>query len=213
MKYSAESRWFYETSPADEAIIAWFAGHGQLLTEGAHRTDLYLINHMPSKSIKLREGRVEVKINVHNWEEELRHDNFTRSNSWKKYSFVLEKDDEDAAQVLRDFAGLRSIGVNHDWIRLDKERMTVSYVTVPESGTFRLAEAGERPEQGCAVDYTRINVNLRKTFYSFGFEAYGNAMTVKKSLDLAMQDVFTSGEITGLTKASAMAFPEFLLGV
>ena len=213
MKYSAESRWFYETSPADEAIIAWFASHGQLLTEGSHRTDLYLISNMPSRSIKLREGRLEVKINVHNWEDEELLGNHTRSNSWKKYSFVLEKDDEDAAQVLRDFAGLRSIGVNHDWVRLDKERMTVRYATVPESGTFRLALEGEQPEQGCAVDYTRVNVNLRKTFFTFGFEAFGNAMTVSKGLQLVMQDVFSSGGITGLTKASAMAFPEFLLGV
>jgi hypothetical protein len=213
MKYSAESRWFYEASAADEAIIAWFAAHGRLLTEGANRTDLYLINHMPSKSIKVREGRLEVKINVHNWEDEELPGNYTRPNSWKKYSFRLEKDDEDAAQVLRDFAGLRSIGINHDWIRLDKERMMVRYATVPDSGAFRLAEDGEQPEQGCVVDYTRINVNLRKTFFTFGFEAYGNAMTVKKSLELVMQEVLSSGGIRGLTKASAMAFPEFLLGL
>ena len=213
MKYSAESRWFYETSPADEVIIAWFASHGQLLTEGAKRSDLYLVNNMPSKSIKLREGKLEVKINAHNWDDEELHGNYTRSNSWKKYSFVLEEDDEDAAQVLRDFAGPRSIGVNHDWMRLDKTRMIVNYLTVPESGTFRLAQPGERPEQGCAVEYTQVVVNLRKTFFTFGFEAYGNAMTVRKSLELVMSDVFSKSGISGLTKASAMAYPEFLLGV
>lgn len=213
MKYTAESRWFYETSPADDAIQNWFASHGQHLTGSSKRTDLYLVNNSPAKSIKIREGKLEVKINAHNWDEEIVDANFVRSNSWKKYSFVLEKDDDDASQVLQDFASVRSIGVNHDWIRLDKERITVNYSTIPESDTFRLAHKGERPDQGCAIDYTRIEVNLRKVYTSFGFEAYGNAMTVRKSFELVMRDVFSGSGISGLTQASAMAFPEFILNL
>lgn len=211
MKYTAETRWFYAEADADEAIRKWFSAHGRQFSGKNKRTDHYLLDSSNSKGIKLRDDRLEIKINAHNWVPEiLNFENYNKANSWKKYSFVLAKDDEEASELIRSFAGLRSIGVNNDWVRIDKERLSIKFATNVDEETVEEVEENATPLHGCTVDYTRLQVNLRSNYLSFGFEAFGDGMMVKKSLDLVVAEVLQAAGVRGLSQDLAMSYPEFV---
>src|SRR5690349_6007429 len=137
MYYSAEVRWFHLDPPDEKEITGWFNQYGKDFSGKWERADIYLLmDNLVTHGIKLREGKLEIKIRTHEWPSVvIARVHEGKINLWSKYGFVLQKENPEVDEVLRAFAGLRSIGLNHDWIRVDKERLLVKFEVDPDLST------------------------------------------------------------------------------
>ncbi|MEO5995460.1 MAG: hypothetical protein ABIN89_02090 [Chitinophagaceae bacterium] len=166
---------------------------------------------MPTHGIKIRECKLEIKALHHDWGEiSIKDENKGRANMWCRYSFTLTEEGHEAKDLITAFAGIRSIGINRDWTRIDKERLLVKYSIDHENGSIKIVGEKEKPEQGCNVEFTKLSVNLQKEYYTFGLEAFGKGVDVKKNLEIAVAEVFDKANIHGLTNECSMTYPEFL---
>jgi hypothetical protein len=212
MYYSAEVRWFYLDAPDEKEITAWFKQNGKDFSGRWERADIYLlVNNLTTHGIKLREGRLEIKIRTHEWPAGvIANVHGGKINLWSKYSFTLQKENPEVDEVIRAFAGLRSIGLNRDWIRVDKERLLIKFEADPDLSILRIVPETARPEQGCNVEFTRLKVNMAKEYHTFNFEAFGKGVNVRKILDLTLAQVFSSLTLAGLRMENSLSFPEFI---
>lgn len=138
MQYSAEIRWF-TNKPAEEKLTNWFNANGKHFRDQPVRSDIYLlIKDLKTHGIKMREGNLEIKILRHDWGElSLPGQNIGNANLWCKYSFSLKTSDNDTEEVLEAFAGPRTIGLNSDWIRIDKQRLLIKYEIDPDKSSIK----------------------------------------------------------------------------
>lgn len=203
-------------NPSYESILkTWYKDNGKEFTGEWDRADLYLlVNALTTHGTKLREGKLEIKVMSHDWGIlDLYGNNSGKANMWTKYGFELNAGDAETSQVLRSFAGPRVIGINHDWIRIDKERLLIKYDVDPDQGVAKKVNELERTGQGCYVEFSRLNINLREEYFTFNFEAFGKGVDLRKNLDLTLAAVFTELGLTGLDAAESQSFPEFISGL
>jgi hypothetical protein len=212
MYYSAEARWFHLDAPDEKVITGWFKQYGKDFSGKWERADIYLLlDNLTTHGIKLREGKLEIKVRTHEWPSvTIAKLHEGKVNLWSKYSFTLQKENPEVDEVLRAFAGLRSIGLNHDWIRVDKERLLVKFEVDPDLSTLRIVPETARPDQGCNVEFTRLKVNMSREYHTFNFEAFGKGVNVRKILDLSMAHVFSTLTVKGLKMENSLSFPEFI---
>jgi hypothetical protein len=210
MEYSTEIRWFFKKDSMQE-IEKWFRGSGKFLSHQPERSDYYLsAGALLTHGIKIREGKFEVKIRQHDWGQiSLPNNNTGKGNMWCKYSFAL-KEDEEVRHVTDAFKSFRSVGLNKDWIRVDKKRMVVRYLFDPDNSSVSKVTAEQTPAQGCNVEFTTVAINHGQVFCTFGFEAYGKGVDVKRNLDLTLAAVFSELNVTGLGMENSFSYPEFI---
>ena len=211
MQYSAEMRWFPDYETCTRSILPWFNTHGKSF-KGNSRSDLYLATkNLPTHGIKLRDGRLEIKVLHHDWGEIAINDkNRGRANMWCKYAFNMNPEDAEPGEIVSAFTGSRSIGINQDWILFNKERLQVTYAINAGKATIELAGENDLTEQGCHLELTRIKVNFQKDYYTFALEAFGKGINLKQYLDMAISEVLLTNKISGLCSEWSMSYPEFL---
>jgi hypothetical protein len=211
MSYSSEIRWFFNSTELLKPIEDWFSENKQAFNHEL-QTEYYLVlPKLTTHGIKLREGNVEIKLINEDLHERIAGNNNTgKANIWTKYIFNLKKDDEGMMTVKRAFAGLRIIGINQDWIRIEKDRQLVKFAIDTKTKSLKKVSNKQPPEEGCHAELTELKINLQPAGYTFALECYGSNENLKTNLDLALKHIFASIKVSGLTKDQSLSYPEFL---
>lgn len=163
MYQSKEIRWFKETP--DQAILDWFAGHGQTFDNTESRTDYYLPLGKEDITVKLREGNIEVK---HRSGDVIRGGLALSAEgyfeNWIKWSFNADKADKLSKQIISSNL--------YDWTETIKTRLGIK-VTLSANGDMQIMPLKTIVDFGCQVEYTEVKLK-DKQVYTFAFEWFGD---------------------------------------
>lgn len=202
MVHSAEIRWFIP-GPLPGDVRDWF-GAGQGLTPEKARDDAYLFfPGCDTVGVKLREGKLEVKAVVSPPRPLHLGDGVNgRTDQWVKWSLGSE-----GLKALED--DLRQSG---RWVEVRKERYLRKFSADGETPVE--VPAREKPDRGCNAELTCIRVDGDPgEWFSIGFEAFGPAGGVGKTLDDTLRLFFgRHGGVPGLrlTGRESMSYPVWL---
>lgn len=162
---SREIRWFFKKN--NRSITQWFSSQGMEFSKTKPRTDFYL--PLPGKedlSIKLREGNIEIKQRIKNL---IPHPLTTRAigslEDWDKWSFDVEDEDGLSRSIIKD--------KGYNWTEVYKERIGVK-VTTKDDGTLDIIDIKDIVTFGCQIEYTRLLINDKEEWFTFGLEWFGS---------------------------------------
>lgn len=204
MTTTAEVRWFFD-GPLPDAVWLWFKQHalhpGQL--RFSTLKDYYLVFQQSAcASVKLREGRLEVKSYV--------------EDSW------VEADYPGSYQVWEKWSQYLGMGftegkVEGDWLEMRKTRSLRTFAYV--AGVLKEMMADNADGEGCQVELVELEAKGR-SFYSLSFEATGEPderrrlliETVNHVLLTVPEELKTSKKLFFSTRNSC-SYPEWLLQV
>lgn len=147
--HSYELRWFSE-KPL-ENTESFFANHGARIVPGSGRTDRYLVNGDDSYSLKVREGRLEVKIRT--GKGKLIAGKGTPA-WWTKWSYGLNN------PVVRESFE------TGDYLDVAKDRTLL--FTHSKSSELHLQSPGDT---ACQIEYGKITIG-ENSYFTFGLEAF-----------------------------------------
>ena len=160
MQSTAEVRWFFEGSIPD-AVAGWFF-QSDLLAEEPQREDVYLsFRSVTSTGVKFRSGRLEIKpmvtdLGVHQWSADVDG----RMQTWVKWSCALPP-----IALLQ-----QALAQREPFVPVGKSRVLRKYSF--DRGFEEVDAATARPEDGCNLELTRLEVNDAR-WWTIGFEAFG----------------------------------------
>ena len=211
MVYSAEVRWFFGNKTDVAVIEAWFNTHQQFFANKWSRADIYLWQpDLHTHSVKIREGKVEVKVLLQDrGVVSLPDENTGIANDWVKYSFELKENEEENTALLQQFNGSAPQHKEYNWLKVDKERLLVKFALHydPESITTVAADAW--PHEGCGVELTRIKINHQE-YFTFGLEAFSKTRQEYKNLEQVVNHIMPQLKGINLNFQQSHAYPEFL---
>jgi hypothetical protein len=197
---TAEVRWFYQgTMPP--AFLAWFQGFGHAPEEEPTRVDYYLrLVGTDSLSIKVREGRVEVKQRYEGCSIVQFHQRVAgRVGLWRKWSFGL-------VEAVSQDPHPETVGPQ--WVSVEKKRTLRRYRL--DGKRVVAAAPGEVPDQGGDLELTRVRVG-REEWWSVGLEAYGAEPVLESTLLLVAEYVMAPTQPPSLAAGNSYGYPEWLL--
>jgi hypothetical protein len=197
---TAEVRWFYPGTVAP-AVAAWFRRSEPALEEEPPRVDHYLRRvGTDGLSVKLREGRVEVKQRQSECGIVRFHPRVAgRVGLWRKWSFGLI---ETRGQPLPAEA------VAAHWIAVEKRRTLRRYRLDGER--VMAVVPTELPDQGCDLELTRVRVG-GADWWSVGLEAHGRESGLKDTLLLVARHLMARTEPPSLVVEDSYGYPSWLL--
>ena len=207
MYQSGEIRWFFEgAAPTD--VYRWFEGTAPVRHEPARTHEYLMLPACRTTSIKLRQGRLEVKALV--TPPEPVDYSFAVSglrDTWVKWS-------SGAIDIQRLRTRLQKDA--DQYIAVTKERRLRLFSL--ESGTpeeVGLTEA--RLQRGCQVELTSIDARLGGTFrnpsamwWTLAFEAFGEPTHLLSNLDAAATAVFRREPPIRLDQTDSYSYPVWL---
>ena len=218
MYRSTEVRWFFAGELPD-AVRTWF-DRGDLVRREPERTDEYIqLPDCRTASLKIREGRLEVKARTHAPEAVTYADNVEAlRDGWIKWSSNII-DEQPLRQLVE---------------RADEGRILVTKQRLLR--TFALG--GEDPEvvdgsevwldNGCQVELTRISVRAAavepeagisdggsapSTWWSLSFEAFGEPDRIAANLDRTAAWIFAKPPPVKLPRQASRSYPAWLSSV
>jgi len=199
MYRSAEVRWFFRGRlPGD--VQLWFEAGGLATTEPQRTDDYLFLPGCVTTSVKLREGRFEVKA-------------LTQSPS--------------AITYRNGISGLRDAWVKWSSARIDidtSNRLAGSaddrWISVSKLRRLRLVSLeGEEPAEvgpdhgwlsaGCQVELTDIKTES-VPWWTLSFEAFGDERTMQEGLDLVIDDFFKEPPPLNLSREASISYPVWL---
>ncbi len=178
---TAEVRWFYQgVSPAE--VLAWFQRGERQPERQPRRVDYYLhLVEDDSLGIKLREGRIEVKVRLQQQGIVRFHERVAGLvEHWRKWSFQLAQADDTLTGLLTPASS---------WIAVKKERQLYTVQLTAHKRIVTLS-AEDNPAEGCNLELTSIEVG-GKQWWSLGFEAFGDELTIGENLRLVAETILT----------------------
>ena len=183
----------------------WFAA-GSMGVSAPERTDDYLL--LPgcsTTSVKLREGRFEVKVitgepEALTWSETIAG---TR-DTWVKWSRMVSD-----PGTLGELTG----GDDARWARIAKQR-GLRLVSLDGAAPAEIQPGTTTLDNGCQFELTRVilDVNGRQEpWWSFSFEAFGQPGDIERNLETGMHFVLRSPPPVELPKDRSMSYPLWLM--
>ncbi len=157
--YSSEIRWFSDKGKTLLNLFNAFPGKSSATQA---RTDRYLNRKSESIGIKIREGRMEIKLLVGSHKHTFKRQRWIIED-WVKCSY------EDSAASLQNLGKIDSDIFS--WIDILKKRKQKKFVL--SGKTVRPVDFDEQISQGCTVEYTSLKVHKTIPYYTLGFEAFG----------------------------------------
>ena len=211
MVYSSEIRWFFHNQSEVSEIENWFNRQGQSFTGNWQRADIYLWqNNLKSHSVKIREGKVEVKIlQSDRGEANLPGSNTGKINDWVKYSFDLNKSDEENKNLIQALGGSVTHDQDANWIKVDKERLLLKYAVNYQEDQITQVTTDAWPEEGCGVELTRIEVN-KQAYFTFGLEAFSKNRRESENLEKVLFYMLEDLSVQRLETTNSFSYPDFL---
>ncbi len=192
---SREIRWFKVTE--DQQITKWFEQHGETFQGTKPRTDFYLPLDKKDVSLKLREGKIEIKHRVGKLDEgQLTPTTKGIFENWIKWSFNADEADKLTKDIIHN--------KKYDWVEITKTRIGVKVAEDP-TGILEIHPIKAFIDNGCQIEYTLLEMH-GKTFYSFALEWFGNQ-------ELSLPQNFIN-EILGSTQFTiedSMGYGEFII--
>lgn len=186
-------------------MAAWFAD-GSVGVSAPMRTDDYLL--LPgcsTTSVKLREGRFEVKVITGEaasvgWSDQVAG----KRDTWVKWSRKIS--DPDA---LRELTG----GDDATWLPVSKQR-DLRLVSLDGAAPAEIEPNTARLVNGCQFELTRIVLGGRgreEPWWSCSFEAFGQPPSVLRNLESGMEFVFRAPPPLPLPEDRSMSYPYWLM--
>jgi hypothetical protein len=196
--HSAELRWFSPLVERTAEFLAWFRQTDALPLVGEReaapsvpyvkkerlRTDHYLcLPCSDATGVKQRQGKFEIKSLVAGPRPWAAHGLTGRVDQWVKWS--LDGKDEDFRKTL---AG--KLNDSGEWAAVGKTRYLQKYSCA--SGEVKLVSPEDRPQSGCNVELTLIDVDTSGSqWVTLGFEAFGAPGDTFKLLHNTLDDFFS----------------------
>jgi hypothetical protein len=210
MYHSAEVRWFFRGRlPGDMRL--WFEA-GRLAPTEPQRTDDYLL--LPgcvTTSVKLRDGRFEVKALTQSPSSMTYRNGISGlKDAWVKWSSVRIDID----------TGNRLIGGAEDrWISVSKLRR-LRLVSLEGDEPAEVAPDHGWLSGGCQVELTAIEAWSRTQdrseavpWWTLSFEAFGDERTMQDGLDRVIDDFFKEPPPLNLSREASFSYPVWLQGL
>ncbi len=199
--YSTELRWFLPRQGQIDPLLEWFRLQNQLplREEGLYdprsinepfvklqreRSDKYLL--LPAcdtAGIKLREGKLEVKVQIGD-ESPFSLEKITgHMNHWVKWSF-------DPSDSIADQLGIE-LSQSGPWRKVSKNRYLQKHSL--DSGSLVAVSPDQFPEIGCNIELTLVTVRAAvEKWVTFGFEAFGPSAKLSAVVDEVVQHFFSA---------------------
>jgi hypothetical protein len=198
---SAEARWFLPGQNQRDEILKWFrlqdqlplneegaydpkTANGPFIKQEKERTDEYLtLPDCETVGVKQRQGKLEVKTLVAGPRFFSMNAVVGRKDQWVKWSFSPSDPIANQLEIELDQSG--------PWREVIKKRWLQKYSF--DSGSLVAVSPDQRPDTGCNVELTAINVQATiGTWLTFGFEAFGPSGRVLALLDEAIRHYFAA---------------------
>lgn len=183
----------------------WFAASSSGVS-APERTDEYLV--LPgcsTASVKLREGRFEIKVITGDPEPVSWSDTIAGTrDTWVKWSRTLS--DPDA---LGELTG----GDDAQWVRVAKRR-SLRLVSLDGEAPAEIEPGTLRLHNGCQFEFTRVVFaagDRKDPWWSFSFEAFGKPGEVTRNLESGAAFVFQNPPPLALPKDQSMSYPYWLM--
>lgn len=157
--YSSEIRWFSDKAAPLLKLFNAFPGES---SPAQVRTDRYLNRKSESIGIKIREGRMEIKVMVETHQHTFKSQRWTIED-WVKCSY------EDSAASLKKLSKIDSDIFS--WIDISKKRKQKIFRITGKAVTP--VDFNEQISQGCTLEYTSLKIHKTIPYYTLGFEAFG----------------------------------------
>lgn len=198
MYTTIELRWFFPGF-LPLAIVEWYEYSAPTAETQDPRTDNYLNLFGTEKmSIKVREGRLEVKKRYRKVEFVKLHPNVTgHLENWRKWSVNLGEVEQPHPSA--------STG---NWISVTKSRRLCTYQFL--SGRWQPVSFDLAPfDNGCEIELTTLNVGSQ-TWWTVAFEAFGPADSNRAMLRSVSTQIFAALEPPDLSTENSFGYPWWL---
>jgi hypothetical protein len=167
-----EIRWFFDRLPLD--ISRQFSRPDEV----EQRTDWYSLPCNPLCGIKLREGKLEIKLKRDTLGERSLEPVSGHLEAWRKWSLDF------ASHAGPSPGELSATG----WLPVHKRRRMEHY----HNTGSQIASTAERPENGCELEMTELTVGARR-YWTVGFESVGPADLLEHNLMRTFHHVVARG--------------------
>jgi hypothetical protein len=157
-----EMRWFFDRLPLD--LSRPLSEH----VEVQERTDWYCMPCNPRCGIKVREGKLEAKLQTGSLGLRQFPPLAGKLEVWSKWSLDFPPGAPPAT------AGLLAVG----WLPVTKRRHLERF----ELEGIDVRTTNSRPENGCEFEMTELTVESRR-YWTVGFEAVGRADLLEQNLE------------------------------
>jgi hypothetical protein len=196
MAVTAEIRWFARGS-IPHGVFSWFQEATESSNPPESRVDDYLLMpEITSLGIKVRLGRLEIKIRKRKYGEiDLGRGISGRLEQWQKWSLALES----VEQLFKP---------GDSWIPVAKRRYLRKYEVAGDIEVRPLAL--ERfAESGCGVELTAIEV-LGNKWWTMAFESWGDEVSLTRNLIQTSEYLSKSEGAPTLLTAESYGYPRWL---
>ncbi len=199
---TAEVRWFQQGA-LPETVRAWFEARGSRMAYQAPRRDRYLDLPDEALSVKLREGRVDIKQRRQQGEFLRLHPQVTGIlERWHKWSFVLADPGAAVPGIL---------ATDPFWRPIDKHRAVARFRVTGSEAPVAVAP-DVYPVQGCEVELVELHAGVRP-WWSLCFEAYGQEHALSEALRATARHFLDGGEPPNLAAGDSYGYPAWLAGL
>ncbi len=193
--YSTEIRWFSYNKDKLLSLFKSLPFMGEKIYPKRHekkRTDYYLKTGSHNSSVKIREGRHEIKVKS-NIDEIM--PSIGVIEHWAKWSVVEQNNI------------LNSIPANllSDWITVEKLRYLKKFEISKNNGDVNPTNGF--PDDGCSVELSILTINNNEV-YTFGLEAFGTYRSTKDNLIDTMDFLKLKSKL--FDKMDRMGYAEYL---
>jgi hypothetical protein len=196
MIVTAEVRWFARGS-IPQRVLNWFQDATESSKPPENRVDDYLLMpEVTSLGIKVRQGRIEIKLRKRKYGEiDLGRGVSGQLEQWQKWSLALEP----VEQFFKP---------GGNWIPVSKRRYLRKYAIVGESEVHPLPL--ERfAESGCGVELTAVEL-FGNRWWTLAFESWGDEVSLTRNLIQTSEYLsITEGAPTLLT-IDSYGYPRWL---
>ena len=176
MYKSKEIRWFFKEKK--NGIVNWFSDRGVEFSNIKPRTDFYLqIPDREDISVKLREGKIEVKQRTGQPElYELTNNAKGYLEDWVKWSFDIDDKDPLVKSIINE--------KKYNWVEIYKARLGLKIV-LNKDDRMEIHDVKEVLPAGLQVEYTKLKIKGEEWF-TFAAEWFGES-ALELSKDLVYQ--------------------------
>jgi hypothetical protein len=172
MLYTCEMRWFFRGVPLE------LARHFDETTLPESRTDWYTVPCDSRCGIKLRQGRLEVKLRAATHGTRTFQEISGHLESWQKWSLEFPPAEIPPEDLLEQ-AG---------WLPVQKQR----YLRHFEVADDQVVEIDVRPCNGCEFEMTQLLVK-QQHWWTVGFEAVGLVHQLETNLSEVVRHILSQG--------------------